>query len=50
LATAGLLASLAFTAVNASVPTISISGAKFFYSNGTQYYIKGMRARPHLHE
>lgn len=42
LATAGLLASFAFSAVNASVPTISVSGAKFFYSNGTQYFIKGV--------
>lgn len=42
LATAGLLASFAFGAINASVPTISVSGAKFFYSNGTQYFIKGV--------
>lgn len=41
LATAGLLASFAVSAVNA-VPTIEAVGAKFFYSNGTQYYIKGM--------
>jgi hypothetical protein len=44
LVTAGLLASFAFGAVNATVPTISVSGAKFFYSNGTQYFIKGMLA------
>lgn len=36
-----LLAGLQLVTVNA-VPTISATGAKFFYSNGTQYYIKGM--------
>jgi 1,3-beta-glucanosyltransferase GAS1 len=41
LATAGLLAGLAINAVNA-IPTIGAVGAKFFYSNGTQYFIKGM--------
>lgn len=25
------------------MPTISAVGAKFFFSNGTQYYIKGKR-------
>jgi 1,3-beta-glucanosyltransferase GAS1 len=41
LAIAGLIASLAINTVNA-IPTIEAVGAKFFYSNGTQYYIKGM--------
>lgn len=41
LATAGLLASVAVGVVGA-IPTIEAVGAKFFYSNGTQYYIKGM--------
>jgi len=41
LATAGLLAGFAINAVNA-VPTISAVGNKFFYSNGTQYFIKGI--------
>jgi hypothetical protein len=41
LAIAGLLAGLASSVVGA-VPTIEAVGAKFFYSNGTQYYIKGM--------
>lgn len=36
-----LLAGLQAVTVNA-IPTISATGAKFFYSNGTQYYIKGM--------
>jgi 1,3-beta-glucanosyltransferase GAS1 len=45
LTTAGLLASLAISAVNA-IPTIQAVGAKFFYSNGTQYYIKGMAGPP----
>jgi hypothetical protein len=40
LATAGLLASLAINVVDA-IPTIEAVGAKFFYSNGTQYFIKG---------
>ena len=44
LATAGLLAGLAINAVNA-IPTIEAVGAKFYYSNGTQYYIKGMAIR-----
>jgi hypothetical protein len=34
-----LMAGLAAT-VNA-VPTISAVGSKFFYENGTQFYIKG---------
>jgi hypothetical protein len=44
LATAGLLAGLAINAAAAAnaVPTIEAVGAKFFYSNGTQYFIKGM--------
>lgn len=41
IAGAALLASLAIGAVNAAVPQISIKGTKFFYSNGTQYYMKG---------
>jgi hypothetical protein len=41
LATAGLLAGFAISAVNA-VPTISAVGSKFFYDNGTQYFLKGM--------
>jgi hypothetical protein len=49
LATAGLLAGLAINAVNAVVPTIEAVGAKFFYSNGTQYFIKGMAVPPPLH-
>ncbi|KAJ5135227.1 uncharacterized protein N7515_004505 [Penicillium bovifimosum] len=36
-----LLAGLQATAVGA-VPTISAVGSKFFYENGTQYYIKGI--------
>lgn len=36
-----LLAGLQAVTVNA-IPTISAIGAKFFYENGTQYYIKGM--------
>lgn len=31
-----------------AVPTISAVGSKFFYENGTQYYIKGM-ADSHSH-
>jgi len=27
----------------ASMPTISAVGSKFFFSNGTQYYIKGKK-------
>jgi len=41
LATAGLLASFAVSVVS-TVPTIEAVGAKFFYSNGTQYFIKGI--------
>lgn len=41
LATAALIAGLAINAVNA-IPTIEAVGAKFFYSNGTQYFIKGI--------
>jgi len=41
LATAGLLAGFAICAVNA-VPTISAVGSKFFYDNGTQYFLKGI--------
>lgn len=36
-----LLAGLQAVTVNA-ISTISATGAKFFYENGTQYYIKGM--------
>jgi len=44
LARAGLLAGLvnAAVAASSSVPTISAVGSKFFYSNGTQYYLKGI--------
>lgn len=35
-----LLAGLQALTVGA-VPTISAVGSKFFYENGTQYYIKG---------
>lgn len=47
---AGLLATFAINAAIAasSVPTISAVGSKFFYSNGTQYYIKGMHTTPCL--
>ena len=38
---AALLACLAISTVHAAVPQISIKGTKFFYSNGTQYYMKG---------
>jgi len=45
LAAAGLLASFAIGATTTtSVPTISVSGAKFFYSNGTQYFYQGYAA------
>jgi len=37
---AGLLAAVVVNMVNA-VPTISTLGNKFFYSNGTQYFMKG---------
>jgi len=39
-AVAGLLASFAISAVQA-VPTVEAVGAKFFYSNGTQFFMKG---------
>jgi len=42
LATAGLLAIFAISAAVDAVPTIEAVGAKFFYSNGTQYFIKGI--------
>jgi hypothetical protein len=43
LATAGLLASFAIATVNStSVPTISISGSKFYDSHGNQFFIKGL--------
>lgn len=42
LATAGLLAGFAISAVTAAVPTIKVVGSKFFYENGTQYFLKGM--------
>lgn len=35
-----LLAGLQAVTVGA-IPTISAVGSKFFYENGTQYYIKG---------
>jgi len=40
LATAGLIAGLAISAVHA-IPTISAVGSKFFDSDGKQFYIKG---------
>ena len=40
LATAGLLAGFAISAVNA-IPTISAVGSKFFDSNGNQFFMKG---------
>jgi hypothetical protein len=43
LATAGLLAGFAISLVGAA-PTISAVGNKFFYSNGTQYFLKGTAA------
>jgi hypothetical protein len=43
LASAALLACYATTAVSAADP-ISVVGSKFFYKNGTQYYIKGTPA------
>ncbi|KAL9097864.1 MAG: hypothetical protein Q9165_000190 [Trypethelium subeluteriae] len=36
------VATLAANALCANVPTISAKGSKFFFSNGTQYYIKGV--------
>jgi hypothetical protein len=47
LAGAGLLASFAISAINAIDP-ISVVGSKFFYSNGTQYFIKGTVRHPPL--
>ena len=46
LARAGLLAGIinaavAATSSSSSVPTISAVGSKFFFSNGTQYFVKG---------
>lgn len=41
LASVVLLASYAITAIHAIDP-ISVTGTKFFYKNGTQYYIKGI--------
>jgi len=35
-----ILAGLQAVAVDA-IPTISAVGSKFFYENGTQYYLKG---------
>lgn len=39
-ASAGLVASLAITTVNA-IATISTTGSKFFTSDGDQFFIKG---------
>lgn len=39
-----LVALLALQA--AAVPTISAVGSKFFYENGTQYYLKGTLGSP----
>ncbi|KAF4634745.1 hypothetical protein G7Y89_g3351 [Cudoniella acicularis] len=39
---AALLASFAISAADASTPTISAVGNKFFSSNGTQFFIKGV--------
>ncbi|KAI9703084.1 MAG: hypothetical protein M1820_005956 [Bogoriella megaspora] len=36
------LAALAATALSADVPTVTAKGSKFFFSNGTQYFIKGV--------
>jgi hypothetical protein len=47
LASVVLLASYAITAINAVDP-ISAVGSKFFYKNGTQYYIKGIQILPSL--
>jgi len=41
LATAGLLA------VANAIPTISVTGNKFFYDTGVQYYIKGKETSDH---
>ena len=40
-----ILTALICTAFAAStdLPTITAVGSKFFYSNGTQYYIKGLQ-------
>ena len=40
-AIAAAFTSLASAASMPTMPTISAVGAKFFFSNGTQYYIKG---------
>lgn len=40
IATAALLAGLAFQSVNA-VDTISVVGSKFYTSSGSQFYVKG---------
>lgn len=43
-----LLAGLQAATVGA-IPTISAVGSKFFYENGTQYYLKGtLRRHSHL--
>lgn len=39
-ARAGLIASLAITTVNA-IATISVTGSKFFTSDGDQFFVKG---------
>lgn len=42
-----LLALVALLALQAAaVPTISAVGSKFFYENGTQYYLKGTLGSP----
>lgn len=48
LSSALLLAGLQ-AVVGATVPTISAVGSKFFYENGTQYYLKGGLHSPHKH-
>jgi hypothetical protein len=40
-----LLAGLQAATVGA-IPTISAVGSKFFYENGTQYYLKGTLGQP----
>lgn len=42
-----LLAGLQATTVSA-IPSISAVGSKFFYENGTQFYIKGGLISPDL--
>ncbi len=37
----GIVLSAAASAAAASLPTISAVGNKFFYENGTQFFIKG---------